>query len=235
MNFFDSLIKQTLSCFSGLPNRVYECDESKAWEDIGYSEVILQRDTAFELSGTGFNLVTTDDIGDSIVVVGEELCEIKENRSFARITLISINEVDDEQKAYNLIKKLEYVKYHCFPKGFMMRSASSSDKEAVRVQKSAIKNGIDFNSVGNLLIKKYKENPNVKGVKIIFVTASQADYSLLRKIAQRSAAVAKTLDHVMKSVNFDCDSCNLKPVCDEVEGMRELHFKSANQAMGGMQ
>jgi hypothetical protein len=31
----------------------------------------------------------------------------------------------------------------------------------------------------------------------------------------------------MQNINFDCSTCNLKPICDEVEGMRELHFKNS--------
>jgi hypothetical protein len=28
----------------------------------------------------------------------------------------------------------------------------------------------------------------------------------------------------MTGVNLDCDTCNLKAICDEVEGMKALHF-----------
>lgn len=29
----------------------------------------------------------------------------------------------------------------------------------------------------------------------------------------------------MKNIPLDCSDCSLKPVCDGVEGVRELHFK----------
>lgn len=228
MKFFDSIINDVLTLISGIPQISYSRSESKAWKDVGCNQVVLQRDSAFELSGTGFNLVTSSDIEDGIIVAGDELADIKNNRSFARISLVQIEDEADEQKAYNLIRKIEYVKYHCFPDGYMMRSASSSNKEAVRVAQYAVKAGIDFNSVGNLLINKYKEIPKVRGVKVIFVTAPNADYSSLLQLAEKSNAVTKTLNHVMNSINFDCDTCNLKAVCDEVEGMRELHFGSAS-------
>lgn len=227
MKFFDSIINDVLSLISDFSQVSYSRNEKNTWKDVGCNQVVLQRDSAYELSGTGFNLVTTSDITDGIIVVGNELAEIKENRSFARISLIQIDETEDEQKAYNLIRKIEYVKYHCFPDGYMMRSASSSNKEAVRVAKYAIKAGIDFEAVGNLFINKYKEIPSVRGVKMIFITDLKADYSSLSEFAEKSNAITKTLNHIMNSINFDCDSCNLKAVCDEVEGMRELHFGNA--------
>lgn len=228
MKFFDSIIDDALSLISELPQISYDRSEKEAWKDVGCNQVVLQRDSAYELSGTGFNLVTSSDITDGIIVVGKELAEIKENCSFARISLIQIDETEDEQKAHNLIRKIEYVKYHCFPDGYMMRSSSSSNKEAVRIAKYALRDGIDFKAVGNLFINKYKENPSVRGVKMIFVTAPQADYSSISALAEKSNAITKTLNHIMNSINFDCDTCNLKAVCDEVEGMRELHFGNAS-------
>jgi hypothetical protein len=28
---------------------------------------------------------------------------------------------------------------------------------------------------------------------------------------------------------MDCNACNLKPICDEVEGLKELHFSAATK------
>ena len=226
MKFFDSIISDLSLLISDFSQISYSFSEKKAWRDVGINQVVLRRDTAYELSGTSFNLVTSSDIKDEIIVVGDELSDIKENRRFARISLVQIDDEEDEQKAYNLIRKIEYVKYHCFPDGYMMRTSSSSHKEEVRVAKDAVRGGIDFRSVGNLFISKYKEITKVKGVKMIFVTVPDADYSLISRFAEKGNDITKTLNHVMNSINFDCDVCSLKSVCDEVEGMRELHFGS---------
>ena len=225
MDFFNSLIRDTSALLSDFKEKSFDYNKSNAWNDVGYNQVILQRDSAFELSGTGFNLVTTAPLSDEIVVIGKDLNEIEKDTKFARISLVQIEDIGDEQKAYNLIRKIEYVKYHYFPEGYMIRSTSRSHKEAVRVSKNAIKNGITFEKVGNLLINKYKENPSVKNVKVIFVTEENANFSSLSAIAEKSNKITETLNHVMNSVNFDCDTCNLKAICDEVEGMKELHFK----------
>ena len=227
MEFFDSLIGEVSALADTSHKTAYGYNKDLVWSDVGYSQVILQRDTAFELDGVGFNLVTSSHIDDGIVVVGDELGAIGNSRKFARICLVQIEKSDGEQEYYKVIKKADYVKYHFFPEGYMIRTTSRSHKESVRVAKSALKKGISFEKVGNMLINKYKEHPKVKAVKVIFVTSQSADHKKLEAMAQKSTAITETLNHVMNSVTFDCDSCNLKPICDEVEGMKELHFKSA--------
>ena len=228
MEFFDSSICEVSALTDTSQKIIYPHNKAVAWTDTGYSQVILQRDTAFELSGTGFNLVTTSECNDEVVVVGSDLQKIRSSCKFARISVIQIEKQDDEQKYYNLIRKIEYVKYHCFPDGYMIRTTSRSHKEAVRVARSALKNGISFEKVGNLLISKYKEIPGVKGVKVIFATDQSADFKVLERLAEKGNSITEALNHIMNSVKFDCDSCNLKPICDEVEGMKELHFKNSN-------
>ena len=227
MKFFDSLIAETEKLI--LPFRRKELSLCEPWCDAGQTQVILRRDTAYELEGVGFNLVTSSDISDSVVVVGDDLEAIKDSRSFARICLVQIEDSGDEQKSYNLIKKIDYVKYHTFPDGYMMRSTSRSHKEAVRVSSRALKDGADFRKIGSLLIEKYKEIPAVIGVKVIFITAKEADYNETERIAEKNYAITETLNHIMNSINFDCDTCNLKAICDEVEGMKELHFNKTDK------
>lgn len=231
MEFFDSLISEVSAMVKALPCSTFAYNKDNGWNDEGYSQVILQRDTAFELDGTGFNLVTSSCIEDGIVIAGDDLGSITDKRKFARICVVQLEDCSDEQEIYKAIKKVDYVKYHHFPSGYMIRTTSRSHKEAVRVAKSALKKGISFEKVGNLLINKYKENPKVKAVKVIFVTAQGADYRSIEAMAQKNTSITETLNHIMNSVKFDCDSCNLKPICDEVEGMKELHFKNAT--MGG--
>ena len=47
--------------------------------------------------------------------------------------------------------------------------------------------------------------------------------------AKKANDITKTLTHILDGMATDCRSCNLKPICDEVEGMRELHFKQAKK------
>ena len=112
MDFFNSLIKDTNNLLTNYSCKAFEYNSNNAWEDLGYNQVILQRDTAFELDGVGFNLVTSSPIADEILVVGDDCADISQKRKFTRVSIVEIDAVDDEQKAYNLIRKIEYVKYH---------------------------------------------------------------------------------------------------------------------------
>lgn len=226
MDFFDSLIKDVYALTDNLQPKSYDYNEENAREDLGYNQVILQRDSAYVLSGTGFNLVTSSDVKQGIVVVGKDMQSIKKNQPFARISVVQIDEQSDEQSAYNLIRKIEYVKYHYFPEGYMIRTTSRSHKESVRVSKKSLKNGMNFEQVGSLLISRYKQIPQVKNVCVIFITDENADFSFFEKLAKKNNDITETLNHIMNNVVFDCDTCNLKAVCDEVEGLKELHFKN---------
>lgn len=236
MDYFNRLISETKAVTEPFEKRVCYRADGKAWEDAGRNEVVLLRDTAFELGGSGlpavgFNLVTSDKVGESgVTVIGRDLREIKESCAFARISLIEIDDIADEQAAYNAIRKIEYVKYHIFPVGYMMRTSSESLKEQVRVSRQAVKKGITFEQVGNSLIDRYMENKTVKAARVIFITQENADYGRLYQAAVKNNEITKTLNHALNSISFDCNSCNLKAVCDEVEGMRELHFKKSMQS-----
>lgn len=226
MNFFDELLDEVKACLTGLTPKVFKT--GKLWQDIGKNELVFQRDMAYELDGVGFNLVTSKPIGeDSVVLFGANLNEITDETKFCRVSIIEIEDVNDDQKAYNLIRKIEYAKYHYFPKGFMIRTASTSHKEIARVSKTALQNAMDFEGIGNILINKYKENSAVKAVKVIYITDKSVDYERLEKIAKHNYDITEALNHIMNNITFDCTSCNLKPICDEVEGMKELHFKNS--------
>ena len=228
MKFFDSLINDVNEIICPYEKKTLPYEREKIWTDSSENHIILSRDTRVELSGVGFNLFTSKGVKDEVVVIGDDLHEISSDRSFARICIVEIDDVEDEQSVYNLIKKVDYVKYHCFPNGYMIRSTSRQHKEAVRVSFSAVKNGIDFWSLGNLYISKYKENPRVKGVQVIFITEKAVDSKVLEEIAEKNHKIAEALNHIMNNIMFDCDTCSLKAVCDEVEGMKELHFKRSN-------
>ncbi len=222
MKFFDSLIDEAEKLIAPFPHK--EIAICEPWQDVQQAQVIMRRDTAYELDGVGFNLVTSSPVSDGIVVVGNDLDTITDNRRFARICLVQIEDSDDEQKAYNLIKKIDYVKYHTFPDGYMMRSTSRSHKESVRVSKEALKADLTFQKIGSLMIEKYKEISAVKGVTVLFITEKGVDYNKTEAIAEKNHDITQALNHIMNSVNFDCDTCNLKAICDEVEGMKALHF-----------
>ena len=227
MRFFDKQISEFEAEIEGREKTVFPFSDNM-WEDVGRNEIVMQKEAAYELQGTGFELFTSNKIGaDEVIVIGDDLRNIKENISFARVSLVELDSIQDEQSAHDTVRKIEYIKYHYFPKGYMVRTNSMSNAENVRVSKKAMKDKISFEAVGNLLISKYKENPAVKAVKVFFITDKTVNFPTIAAIAEKSSEITEALDHVIRDLNLDCNVCKLKAICDEVEGMKELHFKNA--------
>lgn len=111
----------------------------------------------------------------------------------------------------------------------MMRPSGMTNREQVRVSKKAIKAGLSFADVGNLLIGKYHANPHVKAVQMLFITLPDVPYRRLDTFANQAGAITKTLNHALADVSMDCHACEWKPVCDTVDGMKELHQRSVRR------
>lgn len=129
------------------------------------------------------------------------------------------------QALYQAIRNLEYTRYHFYPEGFMMRVSASGQKESVRVGREALKKGLDFTKTGNRMISAFRRQTSVEAVQIYYVTAKEADYQALRQYAAEAESVTKAIDHIAKTAVMDCGACSLQKVCDEVEGLKELHFR----------
>jgi len=237
MKLFNALIRSVTEKLGESAPIRYAYEADKCWQEAKDFELVMLRDAAFELGGSGkanvnLTCVTTDPAlvpADEILVYGRELSELKADSCYARIALVQVSDIEsddptDTEQAYRAIQNIDFVKYHVFPKGYMMRTSSDSHREQVRVSKEAVKNGISFQKVGNAFIRHYKQDPNVCAVKLIFVTAPDADYKALQMCAKMSKDITMTLSSILQGLPTDCGSCSLKPICDEVEGMKELHF-----------
>jgi hypothetical protein len=76
-------------------------------------------------------------------------------------------------------------------------------------------------------------NPDVIAVKMIFLTADDADYAGLRTDAKKTRDITLTLSKILEGMATDCHSCNLREICDEVEGLKELHFGKEKKEFKG--
>lgn len=234
IKLFDKDIQSLEDVFKSDKIKTYAYDESKVLPTSEHSELVLLKDCAFELGGSdtpsACATVVTDILGieNRIVVVGKELSEIKKDCAYAKIVIISLKECpDDEQEIFDLIKSLEYAKYKENVSGFMMRASSFSHREQVRVSKSALKNGLTFEKLGATTIANYLSKGIVRAVTVVFVADAKVDYGRICDFAQKSADILDALNHLLDNVLVDCQHCNLKQICDQVEGMREMHVKMA--------
>ncbi len=233
MKLYDNMIDVTMEALSHFQGKRVSGDLTKAWKCLENTEFIMQRDAGLELGGApepsvNYTCVTTSGkvTKDEILIYGSDIGEIAGGCGFARVVILEtedLGEEADQEKAFQAIRNLEFVRYHVFPKGYMVRVSSQSNQEQVRISREALKKGIDFSSVGASYIAKYKAVPGVKNVRIIFIT----DSALVKEIlpnADKVDAITKTLTHILDGMPTDCGHCSMKPVCDEVDGMKELHL-----------
>lgn len=237
MELYNPIIRKVEEQVGSSTPRVFSYNPSQAWTDTGNFELVMLRDAAFELGGdhkpaVNFTCVTTSPQlvnKDEILVYGPDLNELKSDSAYARITLLRVGDIesddeDDTEQAFRAIQDMDFVKYHVFPKGYMIRTSSESNREQVRISKEAVRDGISFEKIGNTFIRQYKKNPNILNVKLLFITASDADFPALARSAKNVYDITMSLTKILEGMPTDCGSCNLKSICDEVEGMRELHF-----------
>ena len=233
MELYNSLIQETHALTDKLPAQVWDYDEKADWPENSSSELVLQKDAAFELGASGKGsanyvlFTSSEELGgqDRVMLIGRDLKEIQGDCDFARIVILRIGVLDDDDEAvYRTLRDIEFAKYHVYPQGYMVRISPESCREQVRVSRDAVRRGISFKALGMNYIQAYKQDPNVISATVIFLTDPAADYAALRALAKKSADVTGTLTHIFEGLPTDCSVCALKDICDEVEGMKELHF-----------
>ena len=233
MELYDSLIRDTLAFLDKGSPRVWDYREQDCWKDLGSSELVLQKDAAYELGASGrgsANYVlfsSSPDVADrdQVFLYGQDLREIHGDTDFARIVLLRVGVLDDDNETvYRILKDIEFAKYHVYPEGYMVRMSPENYREQVRVSKKALRNGISFRNIGCSYIREYKKDVNVLNAKVIFLTAPGFDYAGMKAAAKKASDITNTLTTILEGLPTDCSVCSLKGICDEVEGMKELHF-----------
>ena len=246
MELYNTIIEKIDGLLGSSEPKRYDYDPAKCWEDVGGNQLIMMKEAAYELGGdskpaVNYACVTSSEgfaDKDEILVYGKDLREISGSAPFARIAIIKVKELngendEDTEPLFRAIQDIDFVKYHVYPKGYMIRSSTDSFREQVRVSKEAVRKGINFEQVGNSYISQFKKNPDILSVKMIFVTTDDADYAEMKKDAKKVRDITKTLSKILEGMSTDCHSCNLKEICDEVEGLKELHFGKEKKEFRG--
>lgn len=237
MELFNSLIREAAALLPE-PTACWAYDEAACWKDNGRGELVLQRDAAYELGAAGkgsanFAMFTSSPelaAEDRVLLYGKDLKEISGDCDFARIVFLRVGILDEEdEKIHRALKDIEFAKYHIYPAGYMVRMSPESGREQIRVSREALRDGISFRTLGNNYIREYKKNENVLAAQVMFITDPDVDYKALIGLAKKTDAVTDTLTHILEGLPTDCSVCQMKDICDEVDGMKELHFGVKNK------
>ncbi len=241
ISIYDKDISELKEYFqSGQCGDIKELSPDESWEVTSQESLVLRSDMAYELGG-GMNeavssiaFTTSDKYVDSdgVYLIGDDLSDITEDISYARFTLIRLNEsyirtIQEKNKEalYSVLRAVDYVRYHNYPKGYMMRISSVKEREPVRVSREALEKGMTFSHIGSEMINAYKKRKEVEAVQIYFVTSKTADYGLLRSVAHRLEQITDSLNHIFNGLVMDCSTCSSRELCDEIDGMKDLHKK----------
>ena len=241
MKLYDPIISNILTlCEQASSRKLPVCHVD--WPDLGKENLIFRQDMAYELGGGGdrfFALgatAVTDDSAlvreDEIVLIGKDLPEISADTSYARIALVRVapDTLGEGNALYNAVKQMEYVRYHVNPEGFMTRVSLMNGTESARVSKKALEKGLTFTQVGNLMLRQFHKNARIVSVKLIFITDPCFPFSALKEAVRETEKITRAIDHILKNGMTDCDRCSLQKVCEEVEGMKALHFNMTNHS-----
>ena len=207
------------------------------WPDTGSRNMVLRSDMAYELGAEGLPAlgatavtVGTDRIAqDEIRLLGPDLPDCAGDGPYARLTVAAVKDVPEQGSAlYQAIKKIDFVRYHVNPRGFMTRISAIQGRESARVSREALKEGLTFAQVGSRMLESYHENPQILAVRLIYITDPKYSFRELEQTVRQARDITKAIDHAMTASMTDCNVCSLKKVCDEVEGIRQLHFGQEN-------
>ncbi len=242
MDLYDALIARCEAMLEPFSCRriAADGDGEALWPQADERAILFRKDTAYELGGgglpaySGAAFTSESGVRDEIVVCGPDLGEIDRDSPYARLTVLRVDEGAwrDREEAYRALRRLDYTRYRVRPEGFMMRISAAAHREPVRVGAAALRAGLDFERVGRTFLRAYRGHPEVLGARVYFVTEPDFPYEAFGEAARRMDAVTESLDEIFHGLVMDCAACRLKPVCDEVEGLRKLHFAAGGN--GGL-
>ena len=237
MKLFEDVIKEVRALLPDLPDKSCGFEECLCAEPGDKNALLFRSDTAFELGGGGKYAVEStmftsfSEAGDEVLLFGKDLNEITEDVSFAHLTFIQLDEKSEENLHYEQLKSIGFTVFQLYPKGYHIRISPSAGREQVKVSKEALKRKppLSFMNIGCSLIKLLKEQDDVAYVKTVFITCPDVDYPALAALARKAKKITDAVQKTLQLDELDCAACKMKPICDEVEGLRELHFQKEKE------
>lgn len=178
-------------------------------------------------AGTESGVYVSDGVFNSPEAFGMESSIDYAKFVFLRLKPSAV-ENKDSQQLYGLFRKLEYVRYHALLKGFSIRISSAQHREVSRISKEAVKEGINLASIAQAFVEAYLKIPEVESVQL-YVAAhpenqqNSGAFTQLQSLSRRAEEITDSLNVIFKGLKMDCSTCGQKQLCDEIEGIKDLH------------
>ena len=237
MHLFDEVLLGLRGLLPGPPDVRAAYDVSLCAPDGEKDRILFRSDTAYELGGGGKPSVCGVLYGDlpeetdEVLVYGPDLSAIAADAPFAHFTVVDLPGETEETAYYERLKQLGFTVFQVYPRGYHVRISPSAGKEQARVAKAALAGPepLSFVNVGCSLIREFKAREPQAGVRTVYITDPHADYAALAGLAAKARGITEALRHTLETSELDCAACKMKPICDTVEGLRELHFRKEKQ------
>ena len=195
--------------------------------------IILREDAFVELGNPGSAsssfVVWSGEL--SAVVDGRITCigpDIQQSEGqslpFGQVVIVSGAEL--EAAHYPELERTQYTSDQI--EGYMLRSVPR--RVWSRVSKQAAARGFCFETLGRALMSVFRgKHPLLEATEIVFVTSSKEDVVQLdgigadvRKFTDELKKLVRQQDGTYDCTEFDCDTCDDKPVCDSVREWTRL-------------
>lgn len=237
MKLYEDLIAAIRALLPDTPDKSCDFDPALCAEPGDKNAILFRSDMVFELGGSGKQSVNSTLFGavpdgkDEVALYGKDLCELTQDTAFSHLTIVQLKNEDEETLRYETLKDIAFCQFRLYPKGYHIRISPSAGKEQVRVAKAALQQSppLSLLNVGCSLIALLKTQPDVAAVKTVFITDPAVDHAALAALARKAKQITEAVQHTFEMNSLDCASCKMKPICDEVDGLRALHFKKEEE------
>jgi CO dehydrogenase/acetyl-CoA synthase beta subunit len=203
--------------------------------------IILQEDAFVELGNPSIAsssfVVWSDEL--SAVVDGRITCigpDIQQSEGqslpFGQVMIVSGTEL--EEAHYPELERTQYTSDQI--EGYMLRSVPR--RVWSRVSKEAAARGFCFETLGRALMSVFRgKHPLLEATEVVFVTSSKEDVVQLdgigadvRRFTGELKKLVRQQDESYECMEYDCDTCDDKPVCDSIREWTRLRRKKTAEA-----
>ena len=240
---FDDLIPELRKLMDNWPretiNHQVATGSPTTWPQKRNKNIVFQSDTAVELGSPDQESVSfilwTNDLSlvnqDTFTLNGPDIPDAQEGSlPFGKVIILGGSGFN-EDNAYQRHQEIELARYDLNLEGYMIRAASQYMREWSRISKNALQNGFNFRTLAKSLRDLYLGFDYIHRVETVFLTSSLYEVQQLSEIGKKATDRIIAMNRIADQMDFDCESCDLREVCDETVELRKMHRKRMKQSL----
>lgn len=213
-----------------LPQKIWTADGNLSWPRGGNRNIVLKEDLGLELGSPEKDSVScllwTEDLtcihDGRITLIGPDFPESRgQSLPFGKVALVGVQGFNQDN-AYDRHKDLDFLRYDLDLKGFMLRAVSQFMREWCRISVSALRDGFNARILGSALMDKFRAQPYVKSVEILYITSSKEDVIRMKNITAPAEKIVAAMNKMAGEMDFECDTCDYQAVCDEAAELKAM-------------